>query len=88
MKNQFDAIIIGGGIVGACISFELSKSGKQVLCIDKNPAAGYGSTSNSCAIIRTHYSTLDGAALALSNYPNWENWSDFLGADDELGLIE
>ena len=32
----------------------------------------------SCAIIRTHYSTRDGAALALSNYPYWQDWRDRL----------
>ncbi|MDP6098297.1 MAG: FAD-dependent oxidoreductase [Gammaproteobacteria bacterium] len=88
MKKQYDAIVIGAGIIGACISFELAKAGRRVLCIDKNPSAGYGSTSNSCAIIRTHYSTLDGAALALSNYPYWENWAKYLETDDELGLIQ
>ena len=88
MKNKYEAIVIGCGIVGACISFELAKSGRRILCIDKNPAAGYGSTGNSCAIIRTHYSTLDGAALALSNYHYWENWSEYLGTEDELGLIK
>ena len=32
--------------------------------VDKLPEAGYGSTSNSCAIIRLHYSTPAGVAMA------------------------
>ena len=73
MSKTYDAIIVGAGIIGCAIAFEMSKSGKKVLCIEKNAAAGSGSTSNSCAIIRTHYSTLYGAALAKSNYFFWEN---------------
>ena len=65
MSERYDAIIIGAGIIGANLGFELSKVGYATLNIDKLPAAGYGSTSNSCAIIRTHYSTVDGAAHGL-----------------------
>ena len=78
MSNKFDAIIIGGGIIGSAIAYEMAKSGKSVVCIEKNSTAGSGSTSNSCAIIRTHYSTLSGAALAKSNYYYWENWAEYL----------
>ena len=85
MTESYDAVIIGGGIIGCAIAYELAKGGRSVACVEKNATAGSGSTCNSCAIIRTHYSTLDGAALAKSNYPFWENWPGYLGApDDEL----
>ena len=83
---QYDAIVIGAGIVGTCTTLELAKAGKNVVCIDKNTIAGAGSTANSCAIIRTHYSTLNGAALALSNYPYWEDWGDYIGDVDPNGM--
>ena len=83
MPEGFDAVIIGGGIIGCAIAYELAKDGRTVACIEKNAAAGSGSTSNSCAIIRTHYSTLDGAALAKSNYPYWEDWAGYLGAPQD-----
>ena len=88
MSNEYDAVIIGGGIIGSAIAYEMAKSGKNVLCVEKNLTAGSGSTSNSCAIIRTHYSTLSGAALAKSNYYYWENWSKYLEApsNEELAL--
>ncbi len=85
-KDTYDAIVIGAGIVGTCTALELAKSGRKILCVDKNPVAGAGSTGNSCAIIRTHYSTLNGAALALSNYPYWEQWEDYLGGIDPNGM--
>lgn len=81
MSEQTNVVVIGAGIIGCAVAYELAKGGRSVICVDKNPVAGAGSTANSCAIIRTHYSTLDGAALAKSNYPFWENWSDYLGAE-------
>ena len=85
MTTRYDAIIIGAGIIGSCTAFEMAKKGWKTLNIDKLPAAGYGSTSFSCAIIRTHYSTLDGTALAYENYFHWLDWPGYLGTDDELG---
>ena len=86
MTERYDAIIIGAGIIGACTAFELAKRGWRTLNVDKLPAAGYGSTGSSCAIIRTHYSTLDGSALAYESYFYWDDWADYLGVRDERGL--
>lgn len=88
MTNQYDAIIIGAGIIGAAVGLELSRKGWKTLIVDKLPAAGYGSTSASCAIIRTHYSTLDGTAFAYEGYFYWKDWAAYLGIDDERGLAE
>ena len=68
MTKKYDAIIIGAGIIGACVGFELAKQGKKVLNVDKLSGSGFGSTSGSCAIIRLHYSTSDGVAMAREGY--------------------
>ena len=86
MSGSYDAIIIGAGVIGACTAFELAKRGWRTLNLDKLPAAGYGSTGASCAIIRTHYSTLDGAALAYEGFFYWDDWPGYLGVADERGL--
>jgi sarcosine oxidase subunit beta len=86
MTERYDAIIIGAGIIGACTAYELARRGWRTLNIDKLPAAGYGSTGSSCAIIRTHYSTLDGSALAYEGYFYWDDWASYLGVADERGL--
>ena len=62
--DNYDAVIIGAGVIGAATALELSRNGYKTLSIDKNPEAGYGSTSNSCAIIRVHYSTEHDTAFA------------------------
>jgi sarcosine oxidase subunit beta len=88
MTQTTDAVIIGSGVIGAAVAFELSKAGYRTLSIDKNPAAGYGPTSGSCAIIRVHYSTLEGTALAYEGYFYWRDWADYIGVTDERGMAE
>ena len=88
MSGNYDVLIIGSGILGVSIAFELSKLGYRTLNIDKLPAAGFGSTSNTCAIIRTTYSTLAGTAIAYESLFSWKNWRTYLETDDELGLAQ
>ncbi|MFQ5576931.1 MAG: NAD(P)/FAD-dependent oxidoreductase, partial [Anaerolineae bacterium] len=86
MSNRTaDAIIIGAGIIGCTTAFELARKGYKTLNIDKLESAGAGSTINSCAIIRAHYSTFDGVALAYENFFYWANWAGYLEAADERG---
>ncbi len=87
MTDKIDAIIIGAGIIGACTAYELSKLGYKTLSIDKLPQAGYGSTSASCAIIRTYYSTTDSCALAYEGWHIWKDWGAYLNgvvSDNDL----
>jgi sarcosine oxidase subunit beta len=69
-----DAVIIGAGVIGAATAFELGNRGLRTLNVDKLPTAGYGSTSNSCAVVRTHYSSRDGVALAHESVSYWDDW--------------
>ncbi len=84
----YDVIVIGAGVIGACTALELARSGKKVLTVDKNAAAGYGSTSGSCAIIRTYYSLLDSCALSYEGWFYWKNWADYIGQADPRGMIK
>ena len=88
MAETFDAIIIGAGIIGAGIGYSLAKRGWRTLNLDRLPAAGYGPTAASCAIIRTHYSTLEGAAMAHEGWFYWKDWPGYIGTEDERGLAE
>ena len=85
-KNApLDAIIIGAGVIGASIALGLSRRGLRTLNIDALPAAGYGSTSNSSAIVRPFYSAIESCALAHEARHRWLNWPEFLGSGDESG---
>jgi glycine/D-amino acid oxidase-like deaminating enzyme len=88
MKSTYDCIIIGAGICGAAIAYELSQKGYQTLNLDQLAAAGHGSTSNTCAIIRTHYSTLEGTAIAYDSWFDWFNWQDYIAVADSMTLAK
>jgi sarcosine oxidase subunit beta len=75
-----DVIVIGAGIIGCSIALALARAGRRVLVVDKNPAAGYGSTSSSSAVIRTFYSTHAGCALAWEGLQHWRDMAAYLAA--------
>jgi sarcosine oxidase subunit beta len=89
MTNKYDAIIIGAGVIGAPIAYELSKMGYKTMSVDKLPDAGEGSTAGSCAIVRAHYSTEDGVAFAYEGFKYWLDWENYLDhVKDEKGLAK
>ena len=88
MRSAYDVVIIGAGIIGAAVAYELSKRGQETINVEMLPASGYGSTSNSCAIIRVYYSTLDGCAMAYDGYFYWKNWADYLNAGEDETLAD
>ena len=55
-------------MIGTSIGYQLATRGWRTLNIDRLSASGQGSTSSSLAIIRTHYSTREGCALAWEGY--------------------
>ncbi len=83
---HFDAVIIGAGVIGSAVGLELARRGRRTLNLDALPAAGYGSTSGSAAVIRVYYSTLHGTALAYEGYHYWRRWAEHLGLPDDAGL--
>ncbi len=86
--SQPDAIIIGTGVIGAAIAFEMSKVGWKTLSLDRNSQVGHGSTAGSCAIIRMHYSTFDGTAFAWEGYHYWRDWASYLGLPEDANLAQ
>ena len=88
IDESYDVVVVGAGIIGAAVAYELSRKGRRTLSVDMLPAAGSGPTSNSCAIIRLHYSTLDGCAMAYDAYHDWADWPGYLGASHGELLAE
>ncbi|MEM9009993.1 MAG: FAD-dependent oxidoreductase [Pseudomonadota bacterium] len=88
MAKTADAIIIGAGVIGAAVAYELVKLGYRTLSVDRNAAAGHGSTSGSCAVIRMHYSTFEGTAFAWEGYHYWRDWAEYLEAPADATLAQ
>jgi sarcosine oxidase subunit beta len=80
-----DAVVIGAGVIGGAVAYELSRRGWRTLSVDKGPAAGFGSTSASSAIVRFSYSTRTGVAVAWDGMHYWKHWPEYLDAPDENG---
>jgi sarcosine oxidase subunit beta len=86
VSGGVDAVVIGAGVIGASVAYELARSGRSVVVVDKGPAAGAGSTSASSSIIRFSYSTADAALTAWESAAIWESWEDHLGGVDPDGM--
>jgi sarcosine oxidase, subunit beta len=86
MNQDFDAVIIGAGVIGAAIAHELAQLGYATVNVDALPAAGYGPTSNSCSIVRAHYSSHEGVAMAYEGFSYWQDWDRYIGVTDDSGL--
>ncbi|MEE8603078.1 NAD(P)/FAD-dependent oxidoreductase [Euzebya tangerina] len=86
--DEVEAVIIGAGVIGASIGYELARRGWTTLNVDAGPAAGYGSTSSSSAIVRFTYSTHDGVAMSWEGLHYWLNWAEHIGDVDERGLAQ
>jgi sarcosine oxidase, subunit beta len=83
---MIDAIVIGAGVIGSSVALELARGGRSVVCVDKGPRPGAGSTSASSSIIRFSYSTRDAVLTAWESAALWRDWSGHLGVDDPDGM--
>jgi sarcosine oxidase subunit beta len=94
-ERPADAVVIGAGVIGSAVAFELSRRGLSTVTVDALPGAGQGSTNYSCAIVRFSYSTAPGVVMAWEGLQYWRDWAAYLtdgagGTDrrtvDERGL--
>tara|TARA_A100001037_G_scaffold299689_1_gene325863 strand:+ start:1663 stop:2880 length:1218 start_codon:yes stop_codon:yes gene_type:complete len=82
MPDTFDAIVIGGGVIGASTAFHLKSLGcPRVLLVERGDICA-GGTAKSCAIIRTHYTVPSNSVLALKSLEVFQNFSEVLGDPD------
>jgi sarcosine oxidase subunit beta len=81
-----DAVVIGAGVIGAAVAYELAQTGLRVVSIDRLGAVGSGSTSSSASIVRFHYSTFEGVAASWEAKFSWESWAEYLGSRPEESL--
>lgn len=80
MSTTTDVIVVGGGINGASIAFNLAKRGVRATLVEKTSIAG-GPTGRSSAIIRQHYSNKVTARMALRSLRVFQNFDDVVGGE-------
>lgn len=81
MTTRAEIIIVGAGVQGAALAFELSRRGADVLVLEKDTVAS-GGTGKSCGLVRMHYDLESDAQLAWTSFPYFEHWDEVVGAGD------
>ncbi len=80
MSRVYDALIIGGGIMGCSTALQLARRGLHVALLDKD-TIGAGPTGKSSAIIRQHYSNDLTARMALYSLRVFQDFEEQVGGE-------
>jgi sarcosine oxidase subunit beta len=83
MKNKADVVIIGGGVSGCSLAYQLAKKGKDVAVVEKKYLSS-GATGACGAGIRQQWSTKENTELAIKSIKIFEKLERELGYDIEL----
>lgn len=80
MISSADVVIIGGGIVGASIAYQLTTAGcRNVLMLEREAHQGKGSTGKSMGGVRAQFSTPVSIQMSLYSVPFFRNFEQALG---------
>jgi sarcosine oxidase, subunit beta len=87
--NTYDVVVIGAGVIGTSVAFQLSRLGaKNVLVLDRG-MIGAGTTSQSSGILRTHYSVKENVELARKSWEVFNDFASYLGDEEaSCGLVK
>ncbi len=87
--NTYDVVVIGAGVIGSSVAFQLAKLGaKNVLVLDRC-TIGAGTTSQSSGILRTHYSVKENVELARKSWDVFNNFAAYVGDEEaSCGLVK
>jgi sarcosine oxidase subunit beta len=78
--SSADAVIIGGGIVGSSIAYQLTKAGcRNVLILERESHQGKGSTGKSMGGVRAQFSTDVSIRMSLFSIPFFRHFEEVMG---------
>ena len=79
MNKSYDALIVGGGVMGCSIQYNLAERGMNRSLLFEKDVLGSGSTSRSQAILRMHYSNPETAMMAWESLKMFRNFEEITG---------
>jgi glycine/D-amino acid oxidase-like deaminating enzyme len=80
-NNTANIIIIGGGVAGCSIAYNLARIGTKKVVLLERSAICSGGTAKSCAIVRTHYSIEANLIHAVESLKIFANFDEIVGGD-------
>jgi glycine/D-amino acid oxidase-like deaminating enzyme len=85
--ERYDAIVIGGGVIGTSIACHLARLGAGRVLLLERGELGSGTTAQSSCIVRTHYSVPENVAIAQAALDVFADFRSYLDDDDaDCGL--
>jgi sarcosine oxidase, subunit beta len=81
MNETADCIVIGGGVMGASIAYQLASQGMGRVVLLERLALGNGTTGRSGAIVRQHYSNDFTIRMARESLQVFTHFADVVGGD-------
>ena len=82
MTHTTEAVVIGGGVMGTSILYNLALRGVTAPVLLERDTLGSGSTGRSSGAIRMHYSTEVNARLAWESLQIFRNFDEIVGGGD------
>ncbi|HTB10443.1 MAG TPA: FAD-binding oxidoreductase [Bryobacteraceae bacterium] len=80
MRKSADVVIVGGGIVGASIAYQLTKADCcDVVILERESSQGKGSTGKSMGGVRAQFSTPVNIAMSLYSIPFFHDFERTMG---------
>ena len=86
MKKSYDIVIIGGGIIGCSVAFELAKRGRTDVLVIEREYLTSGATGRCGAGIRQQWGSKINATLAVESTYIFENLEEHTGYNGDCGL--
>ena len=72
-------VVVGAGIIGSSISYQLARHGVSVIALDKAAGPAEGSTGASSSICRCRYTHPEVVRLAFHGQQAYGDWAEFTG---------
>ena len=86
MKKSYETVIIGGGITGCALAFELAKRGRKDILVVEKEYLTSGATGRCGAGIRQQWGTVLNATLARDSIRIFEHLEEYTGYSGSCGL--
>jgi glycine/D-amino acid oxidase-like deaminating enzyme len=81
--QRADALIVGGGVIGASIAWHLTRRGKKPVVFEKN-LLGSGNTGRSAGGVRAQFNSEVNIRMSLYSIAFFERFREILNADAEF----